>query len=186
MSIKRVKPRFSYKDIATGSISLIFVLAALFVIDKIMWVPALFFGFILFTVIFKNISPNNRYANPNVNKMADDELFIYLYSPGIFEYTEEGFYIEPEDDLLFRWSDINKIIAYKEDYITTDSVYLSLYFDNTEKLTINEETPGWHQFITQMEKQKEINKIWFRQVCHPPFERDETVIYDKSKITFNQ
>ncbi|KGO82032.1 hypothetical protein [Flavobacterium beibuense] len=117
--------------------------------------------------------------------MSDEEkLRLYKEDLGIFTYTETGF--DLENNKHVNWNDITKVTSYKEDLIAIDCIYISIELEADEVFRINEETPGYYQFMLKLEENIEIKPTWFQEVAFPAFERNETVIYEKSKISFNQ
>ncbi|QEE51318.1 hypothetical protein FUA48_17615 [Flavobacterium alkalisoli] len=100
-----------------------------------------------------------------------------------FSYHESGFSFNEEH---INWNDIRRVIAFKEDLITVDCIYITIELETDEYFSIHEDTPWYDEFMKKLEENIQISQTWFSDVAFPPFERNETVIYDKSKITFNQ
>lgn len=146
-----------------------------------LWYGVIFFCFCLSCYFLKYIFPNSRIHNP----LSDEEnLRLYKEDFGIFTYTETGF--DLENDKHVNWNDIRKVTIYKEDLIAIDCIYVSIELETDEVFRINEETPGYYQFMLKLEEKIQISPTWFPDVAFPAFERNETVIYEKSKISFSQ
>ena len=143
---------------------------------KILWFPLIFFTLGLFIFIYKAITPQKT-------KLADDELFFRLNDTGVFDYTENGFY---DGYLKYEWKNICEIIAYKNDLFSIDCICMNIKFCNDYELSVNEEYPGWYQFITRLEKEIKLKDNWLKIVSKPAFNRNETVIYKKTINAFKQ
>ena len=89
---------------------------------------------------------------------------------GKFIYENDGFIFQfKSEQQKIKWTDIERLIAYKLDLMTTDEICLDIVYNNWQT-TITEETPGWYQFI---EKTKlvfpNIPKNWDSEIVHPAF-----------------
>lgn len=95
-------------------------------------------------------------------------------------YTDYGFiYNNKNAERLYTWADITKIIAYKTDLLTMDEVRMEIW-DNKGYITINEEQNLWKDFMIKISQQyPEIDKEWFSKVVKYPFDRNETILYQK-------
>jgi hypothetical protein len=99
---------------------------------------------------------------------------------GIFIYADDGFSIELKDGIHnIKWREIDKLVAYKTDLLTTDEICLDIIY-GCHKITISEDTPGWYQFV---EKSKlmfnKIDHAWDTKIMQPAFETNLTIIYEK-------
>ena len=100
-----------------------------------------------------------------------------------FSYHESGFSINEKH---VYWNDISKIVAYKEDLVAIDRICIRIELETNIAFTAHEDLDGYNEFIQKLEENVEIRPAWFLDVAFPAFERNETVIYEKSKISFNQ
>jgi hypothetical protein len=102
---------------------------------------------------------------------------------GIFSYTEDGFIIKfKTHDRSIKWSDIETIIAYKRDLMTTDQICFDLFYQNSLSSTISEDTEGWSQFVNRMQEAfPQIDKDWWGKIIHPAFKTNMTLLYDKQR-----
>lgn len=100
-----------------------------------------------------------------------------------FFYHENGFNL---NDQHINWNEIRKVTAYKEDLITVDCIHVNIELENDISFTVHEDLSMYNEFIEQLEENIEIKPAWFQEVAFPAFERNETVIYEKSKISFSQ
>ena len=112
----------------------------------------------------------------DINK-SFDEIYSDL---GMFEYLDDGFKIESKDfSRIIKWSDIDKINAYKKDLYTYDLVVMEIICEENA-LTINEESPGWFQLILKLKIIFEtIPKDWEMNIIQPTFATNFTTIYNK-------
>lgn len=93
---------------------------------------------------------------------------------------DDGFILENKSaQQKIRWADIERLIAYKKDLMTTDEICLDIIFDSRQ-LTINEGTPGWDQFV---EKTKlafpGIPKNWDTEITKPAFATNLTILFQR-------
>ena len=96
--------------------------------------------------------------------------------------TKNGFKIIFDEVITeYNWSEIDKLTGYKFDQITIDVICLKI--DAKEKTAIvTEDFKGWRDFMnTLLTKFAEIDKKWEEIIARPPFERNETVLYDRQK-----
>jgi hypothetical protein len=99
---------------------------------------------------------------------------------GVFCYNENGFEVELDTVLYsIKWTDIERLQAYKADLMTTDEICMDITFNN-QWIMITEETPGWYQFIDRMKASLAVNENWEKEVLKSPFEYDLTTIYERS------
>lgn len=98
------------------------------------------------------------------------------------QIESDGFRVNSEKELTsLKWTDIESITAFKIDRITVDVICLRLVC-NQKVIFISEEEKYWSSFVAEMEKQfPEINAEWWPKVAYPPFERNETIIFDRNK-----
>jgi hypothetical protein len=106
-----------------------------------------------------------------------------LEDPGKFAYDEDGFtYTFSDGPLKIRWDQVSHIDTYKRDHLTTDEVCLDIFWQEW-KMTIGEDTPGWHQFVSRMtEVFPQIPEDWWDIVVQPPFAANFRTIYQRSNI----
>ena len=135
--------------------------------------------------ILKNIwrlfSTDNKTAKPSqISEESKKSFEIKFNDLGKFKYEDDGFIFEFEtEQQKIKWVDIERLIAYKRDLMTTDEICLDIVFNNWQT-TINEETLGWYQFV---EKTKvifpSIPKNWDTEIVHPAFETNLTILYQR-------
>lgn len=99
---------------------------------------------------------------------------------GKFSYEDDGFIFQfKSEQQKIKWVDIERLIAYKRDLMTTDEICLDIVFDNWQT-TINENTPGWYQFV---ERTKlifpSIPENWDSETVHPAFATNLTVLFQR-------
>jgi len=99
---------------------------------------------------------------------------------GKFIYDDDGFFFHFEtEQKKIKWADIERLVAYKKDLMSSDEICMDIVFNNWQ-ITINEETPGWYQFV---EKTKvifpSILKNWDTEIVHPAFETNLTILYNR-------
>jgi|SRR5690606_20240437 len=100
-----------------------------------------------------------------------------------FSYYESGFNLNEKH---INWDDIRRITVHKEDLITVDCIYVNIELETDDFFRIHEDLPEYDEFMKKLQDNVQISPAWFQYVAFPAFERNETVIYDKSKISFSQ
>ena len=99
---------------------------------------------------------------------------------GIFSYNALGFEIDLKDGFhSIKWTDIERLQAYKADLLTTDEICIDIIFDN-KTIIVTEETKGWYQFIDKLKSSLPLtNDNWEAVVLENPFEYNLTTIYER-------
>jgi len=100
---------------------------------------------------------------------------------GIFSYNVLGFDINLKDNIhSIKWTDIERLQAYKADLLTTDEICIDITFNN-KTIVVTEQTKGWYQFIDRLKSAlPSINENWETQVLETPFEYNLTTIYERA------
>ncbi len=129
---------------------------------------------------FSSEKTSNLSQISDESKKAFDVKFNDL---GKFEYEDDGFIFKiKSEQQKIKWADINRIVAYRQDLLTTDNVCIDIVFNN-QRTTISEETPGWYQFVeTTKHIFPSIPKNWDSRIIHPAFATDFTIIYQRHDI----
>ncbi|CAN5134803.1 hypothetical protein BH11PSE2_BH11PSE2_20010 [soil metagenome] len=76
-------------------------------------------------------------------------------------------------------SNINSVIFYKRDEITTDLICCELEADG-KVWTFHEEADGWADLLRHLEALPDFRKDWFEAVSQPPFAVSETVAFKRT------
>lgn len=89
-----------------------------------------------------------------------------------------GVYLD--DHLVFiPWTDIERIVAFKTDLLTTDCILLEITHGH-QKIVLSEESEGWPEFIDAVNIYlPTIKKNWYEEVMLPPFETNLMTIYNR-------
>lgn len=92
-----------------------------------------------------------------------------------------GFVIDLKAEHCFvKWADIESIVAYKVDLLTTDEVCVDITFDG-RTIVVSEEIKGWDIFINQLKSALRLNnENWENIVVQKPFEHSPMIIYERS------
>jgi hypothetical protein len=100
---------------------------------------------------------------------------------GIFSYNVSGFDIDLKDGFhSIKWTDIERLQAYKADLVTTDEICIDIIYDN-KLIIVTEETKGWYQFINKLKSALTLtNDNWETLVLESPFEYNLTTIYERT------
>lgn len=149
----------------------------------ITWVFVSLFSLVILFCVARLFNISNRFERKDNNlwKKISSENFKKLEEdPGIFSYENSSFTFPYFEDIKkYKWTDINTLVAYKEDLNTTDEVYLRIKFSDKLIFLISESTPGWYKFIDQLKKNISVSELWDTNIIHPPFATNMTVVFDK-------
>lgn len=81
-----------------------------------------------------------------------------------------------------RWDDIEKVVAYKTDELTTDLLCFDLTANDGQVYVVHEEIPGFDALEERLKQLlTSFDRDWRQKVLKPPFARNETILYDRSK-----
>tara|TARA_R110000868_G_scaffold385339_3_gene653190 strand:+ start:554 stop:1090 length:537 start_codon:yes stop_codon:yes gene_type:complete len=98
------------------------------------------------------------------------------------ELTKNGFLINYDGEITqYHWTEIEKLTGFLFGRITYDDVCLQIESENKTSV-ISEEFDGWRMFMTELYKRiPELDEEWERIMYNPPFERKETILYNRNK-----
>lgn len=131
--------------------------------------------------IWKLFSANGKeIKHPQISDESKRSFDIKFNDLGKFTYEDDGFIFQfKSEQRKLKWADIERLIAYKQNLITSDEICMDIVFNNWQT-SISEETPGWYQFV---EKTKlvfsNIPKNWDTKIAHPPFATNLTILYQR-------
>lgn len=185
-----------WKTIALSTLSGLFVFSALVTNVRveeplIFWSTIGLFGFGLLHGLYKLLNPNSLFIRPG-SKLAQEyhrlDFDRRLNDHGFFVFTQNGFEVDLGNQVCkYLWTDIAVIFGYKKDLRAIEMVFMDIFTIDETHFTINEETPGWYQFL---EKSKEnLNGIpdnWEIEITTPVFETKLTLLYDKENRSQNE
>lgn len=128
---------------------------------------------------FSNEKPNDALQISEESKNPFDFKYEDL---GKFGYDDDGFTIDfTSGPLKIFWTDIEQLIAYKQDMFTYDEVCIDIKY-NDLVITISEATPGWYQFIIKTKQVfPSISATWDIDIVHPAFETNLTILYQRDQ-----
>jgi hypothetical protein len=106
---------------------------------------------------------------------------IKLNDLGIFSYNSSGFDIDLKDAFhSIKWTDIERLQAYKADLLTTDEICINIIFNN-KAIIVTEETKGWYQFIDKVKSALPLTiDNWEAMVLETTFEYNSTTFYERA------
>ena len=81
------------------------------------------------------------------------------------------------------WSEISKVIAYKTDEFSVDTIWLGFESADGDSAALPEDAPQWKQLVSDLPvhlKGCQAFERWYPQVAQPPFETNYTVLYGGS------
>lgn len=102
------------------------------------------------------------------------------------QITEHGFIFKQGKTLLryFSWADINEIIAWKRDDLTTDTLFFGFRSETDEAEAfcyIREDTAGFKELTEAIAKELPgFDRDWHAKVARPAFELCLTTLYKKA------
>ena len=75
-------------------------------------------------------------------------------------------------------SEIDAVVFYKRDEITTDLICCDVQIAG-QVWTLNEEAAGWANLVAHLSMLPGFRADWFEAVIHPPFATSEIVAFDR-------
>jgi len=99
---------------------------------------------------------------------------------GAFEYEEQCFHYPFENGAsVIHWADVNRIVGYKLDLMTTDEICLELHIGD-RAVRFSESTPGWYQFLDRLQVVfPTIPRGWDLDIIQPPMATNYTFLYER-------
>jgi hypothetical protein len=86
-------------------------------------------------------------------------------------------------DWQLRWSEVNAIVAWKIDLITTDLICLGFYTGpDPPHCVCNEEQQGWNVMQRTLVRQFGIDAGWSLDVALPAFETNLTLLWSRQHL----
>jgi len=100
--------------------------------------------------------------------------------PGKFVYQEDGFTYPFNDGVTkIKWTDIERISAYKADRFTYDEICMEITSGGLT-WTLNEDTPGWYQLLKRLaDVFPSIPKEWDWDIVQPAFATNYIILYER-------
>lgn len=131
------------------------------------------------TNIFNKLRPKQKLATNYNSGKTFDEMYNDI---GVFTYHDDGFTIVYGNlNKTLKWDDITQVNVYKVDLMTIDEVEMEIVYGDW-CFTINEEVPGWYQFILKLKESfPEIPADWETEVMFPAFAINYRTIFNRMK-----
>jgi len=157
------------------------------------WLGLFFFGFLSIMFLIKIFKSNFKWVsdtNINSKEFADKTSadFSRLYNDNGLFTSDTGFIIKTEKgNKTIEWKQIETLIGYKKDYLTTDCICLVVEYNDTQNFEITEEHSGWFQFLEHLKTEfSTVDKSWEIEISTPAFETKMTVLYDRQNRTLGE
>lgn len=81
----------------------------------------------------------------------------------------------------FEWAEVKRIVAYKDDLITVDLVCIEFELNDGLVYLAHDECIGFEALLGKMsEAIPAIAPEWFTRITTPAFERNYTVLFEKT------
>lgn len=126
--------------------------------------------------ILSEIISKSQLKKNNAGTLTDNQY----NEIGAFQYHEKGFTINYKN--FFKqldWNDITQLNVFKVDLFTIDRIDMEIVYSE-KAFTINEELPGWHQFVIKTKQIfPSIPQDWELKIVQPPFAENFMTIYVK-------
>jgi hypothetical protein len=78
------------------------------------------------------------------------------------------------------WNEIEEVIAFKRDLITTDLICLELRSSQGGAIVVHEEMNGWEEFCGALSRHLDgmpVYEKWWHSIAIPAFETNTTVLW---------
>ena len=89
----------------------------------------------------------------------------------------------PDTTLTFAWQDVTRIVAFKRDCFTVDSVRLVFELNGAQTIEVSEEMLGWQALVDAVPHHLPgalAQEEWWAKVAFPAFALCLTEIYSRS------
>jgi hypothetical protein len=73
---------------------------------------------------------------------------------------------------------IVRAVAFKREEVTTDLLCVEVELANGESIVLHEELGGFEAWLGRIEALPGVDPSWRGRVLHPPFARNETVLFE--------
>jgi hypothetical protein len=151
----------------------------------------LFFGLCAVVTTYPLIDPRKQIIFIGTNRykrQINKEFSERVEDLGIFRYSDKSFVIRLDrSNYDIQWTEIQSILGYKLDLLTTDEICLDIFCDNKISFTVTEETAGWFGFLKRIKEQfPTIEPDWSFNIQSPAFTTNLTLIYDRDNRTLEQ
>jgi hypothetical protein len=93
--------------------------------------------------------------------------------------SDDGFSLGDRGLLTVRWADVQEIVTFKRDLVSSDSIRLAFRTkDDPVYVEASEEMAGFDQLVVAMNAHfPEIPTDWLEQVTQPPFATNERRLF---------
>jgi len=170
------------------AVAILFFLLAICFFKLQIWFFAWSIGLLAIGVLISLLSSSRYIKLKEIEEYENLPFDVRFNDTGIFTYQEDGVTANFKDGAcVVKWLDIETIIAYKRDRMTTDCICLDVFYLNTFSFGINEGTKGWYQFLVKMsEAFPQIKRGWEIEIAQPPFKTNLTLLFDKKGRTLEE
>ena len=93
-------------------------------------------------------------------------------------FDETGFGRPGPDGFTAAWSDVRRITGYKIDMLTWDEIRMDFYLAIDLTVIVTEESPGFADFMREVEHRFPSVSGWHSKVSQPVFAPCTTVLYE--------
>jgi hypothetical protein len=178
---------YSSQDLAEAVVELLYIFLLL-IFEPRNWFFVIPVSFLLALNIYKFFKAEVRtYRCINEETYNRPSYEEFYSSSGNFEFYRWGFAETVRDkQVSVIWEDISKITVYKRDLYTEDQICLEFELANGYIFIVSEDVEWWFQLIIHLEKEfPEVTLESIMKIAHPPFERNETVLFSRN-VTYNE
>jgi hypothetical protein len=190
---KKVIWESKQKQIVSVVVCFLFVAVAIWTRDQssafYFWSAILLFGGGGVFYLVRLLNPNNLFVTHDSalgRQISAEHLREQKESFGSFTYDVDGFTFpnESNSEVVYKWSDIETIFAFKIDRYATEDICLDIFTSNDRYLQVTESTPGWYQFEKHLsENIPSIPNNWIGEISVPAFETKLTLLFDRKGRT---
>ncbi len=107
----------------------------------------------------------------------------------LIAFDSEGFAVKTKEStnkslVTVHWSGVQRVTAFKRDFLTIDCICLAFDCANERTTEINEEVDGWPEFQTALPAHLPgFKEDWFSEVTLPAFATNLTEVYRRQPLT---
>jgi len=93
-------------------------------------------------------------------------------------FDKQYFHRAGKDAFRAAWNDVRRIVGYKVDMFSWDEIRIDFYLADNATVVVTEESPGFSEFMKEVERRFQSVVGWHAKISQPPFESNTTVLYE--------
>jgi hypothetical protein len=97
---------------------------------------------------------------------------------GPVSFDDRLFWRDFPNPFKVEWCMVRRITGYKMDLLTWDEIRMEFALANWSSVVVTEESPGFPQFMQEVERRFPAVADWHGRISQPPFAPRTTVLFE--------